>query len=106
RVDDAHVLNAASLWQPLAKAATRLRVHGKVARVMGEGVYRIPPAADLVGQGGVHRRRRCVDRGGVPYGEAGGGGFEHLAAHWSDEQRAQDRNDQKMRSHDSVMIAP
>src|SRR5207247_8075611 len=79
-VKDAHVLNAASVRQPLAEAATRLRVEREVARIMGEGVRRIPPAADPIGERGVHLRRRCVDRGGIPYDKAGGGRFDHLAA--------------------------
>src|SRR6266571_7311050 len=69
---------------------------------MGEGVRRIPPAADPIGDRGVHLRRRCVDRGGVSYEKAGGGAFNHLAAQWRGEEREKDRKGHNIRSHHSV----
>src|SRR6266851_653975 len=66
---------------------------------MGEGVRRIPPAADSIGERGVHRRRRCVDRGGVSYEKAGGGAFNHFAAQWRGEDSEQDRKGHNIRSH-------
>src|SRR5713101_2434445 len=72
---------------------------------MGEGVRRIPPAADPIGERGVHRRRRCVDRGGVPYEKAGGGAFNHLAAQGRGEDREKDRKGHNIRSHHSVPLS-
>src|SRR6266540_4364139 len=98
------MLNAASVRQSLAEAATRLRVEREVARIMGEGVRRIPPAADLIGERDVHLRRRCVNRGGVSYEKAGGGAFNHLAAQWRGEDREKDRKGHNVRSHQSVPL--
>src|SRR5258708_14108049 len=99
------MVNAAAVRQPLAEAATRLRVDREVARIMGEGVRRIPPAADPIGERGVHLRRRCVDRGGVSYEKAGGGAFNHLAAQWRGEDREKDRKGHNIRSHHLVPLS-
>src|SRR5205809_4942909 len=72
---------------------------------MREGVRRIPPAADPIGERGVHLRRRCVDRGGVSYEKAGGGAFNHLAAQWCGEEREKDRKGHNIRSHHSVPLS-
>src|SRR5262245_33191810 len=96
------MLNAASIRQPLAEAATRRRVEREVARIAGEGVRRIPPAPDFIGECSVRLRRRCVDRGGLPYEKAGGGRFDHLAAQWTGEDREKDRKGQYARPHHSV----
>src|SRR5260221_13601679 len=71
---------------------------------MGEGVRRIPPAADSISERGVHRRRRCVDRGGVSYEKAGGGAFNHFAAQWRGKDGEQDRKGHSIRSHHSVPL--
>src|SRR5438094_3825947 len=98
------MLNAASVRQPLAEAAARLRVEREVVRIMGEGVRGIPPAADAVGERRVHRFRRCVDRGGVPYDKADGGALDHLAPQWRDEDREEDRKGHVIRSHRSTPL--
>src|SRR5262249_29775066 len=96
--------NAASFGQPLAEAATRLPVEREVARILGKGVCGIPPAADAVRERRVHLRRRCVDRGGVPYEKAGGGAFNHLGPQWPGEGRDKDRKGPMIRSHRSAPL--
>jgi len=73
-----YVLNAASVRQPLAEAATRPRVDREVARIMEKVWRRIPTSRDPIGERGV-TSRRCVIAARVSYEKAGGGAFNHLA---------------------------